>query len=125
MSITFTQFWDTVSKQLIDWAIKVVDEMLDKGVNYVSEFSPVDTWKFKEDNKIIPAHNKNWVVTWVLFNDWEYAQQVEEWFKKSSVNWHIDNRNKIYPSIWADVYKRTIRELKDDAELHFDNLIIN
>ena len=46
-------------------------------------------------------------------NDVEYAERVEKGFRKSPVNWHIDDRRQIYVSVGADVYAKTLAKAKD------------
>ena len=124
----FNWFSKEVNNELTKASIKVVDILLESWLNYVNENSPVDTWNYKDNNKVIPAIVSWTAVKWIIYNDTSYADKVETWFKKGAVNWHINDRNKIFNSIWANVFEKMVtrvtREINEDITMIFNNITI-
>lgn len=97
-----------------------VERAIDKSTSIlledVKEKSPVDTWKYiwwhtQEKSK------QTWdVIKGSVYNDMEYAKEVEYWFKSTAVNWHKNRRQwwpVIYRWVGARVYTRAYDENKD------------
>ena len=87
--------------------------------------SPVDKWVYLKWHKI-SKWQKVWnSIIWKIENNSDEAENVENWWRKSPVNWH-KNRKKWWPVIfswvWAKVYARTYFENKDRVLKKFKNI---
>lgn len=104
-------------------AIQAINEWTADLLWWVIKNSPVDTWKFLKWNKRVLAKKVWEKVIWEVYNDSEDAYNVENWWRKTSVNWH-KNRKKWWPVIftwiWSNTYLRTFLEKRKELK---NNLI--
>lgn len=92
-----------IEKAIKNWINKATDYLLEK----VKEKSPEDTKEYIKWHKIEKATNYWNRIKWSVYNDMEYAQEVEYWFRKSPVNWSKQNGDFLIRWVWARVYTRT------------------
>ena len=86
--------------------------------------SPVDTWEFLKWNKRELA-KKEWdKIVWSVYNDSKNANNVENWWRVTEVNWH-KNRKAWWPVIhtwiWATPFLRTYLEKREKIKQDFIN----
>ena len=102
-----------IKKKMLKNAVWAVTETTNAVYIDAILFSPVKSWKYAS------WHNNKWVkvvwnkVIWEVENVGAYAERVEKWFKKNSVNWHLQNLWQIYTSKGANVYWKAIAKNKD------------
>lgn len=101
--------FDSLHKEVLQAVDKAINDSLDILETSIEEKTPVKTWKYEEGHKKTKAHKVNNKIVWEVYNDMEYAKEVEYWFRKSPVNWHR-NWEIIYNWIGARVYTRTLDE---------------
>lgn len=111
------KFEKELEKRINESTIELLGDVIQK--------SPVDTWEYLKGNKRQLA-KKEWnKIVWVVYNDSENAENVEEWWGARKVNrWKF--RKKWWPVIhegtWAKVYLRAYLEKRDEIK---NNLIKN
>lgn len=76
-------------------------------------FSPVDTGAYKAGHRNLGVVTQGNLVIGTVENEMEYAERVEDGFRKTPVNWHIDDRRQIYVSKGADVYKKSLAKASE------------
>lgn len=112
-----TQIENNVKKEIDQELITLYWDIIQK--------SPVDKWVYLKWHKI-SKWEKVWSsIIWKIENNSDEAENVENWWRKSPVNWH-KNRKKWWPIIfswvWAKVYTRTYFENKDRIMTKFKNI---
>ena len=115
-NIDLWKYSDKIEKQLVeginDSTIILLSDIIQK--------SPVDSWKYLKWNKRKTA-SKEWnKIIWKVYNDCEYAEDVEVWFRSTPVNWY-KNRKKWWPVILpnsqgARVYTRSFTENEQEIK---------
>lgn len=106
----FSDLWKNIAKSTI-WD---VEETLKSVFIDIKLFSPIKTWKYAS------KHRYKWIkiewnkVIWEIENNWEYSERVEEWFRKTAVNWNLKNLWQLYHSKWANVYAKAIEKNKNN-----------
>lgn len=105
---------------------KIYEQRLESGVNEwlkileksIEEKSPLDTGEYIDWNKKTEA-TKYWnKIVWRVYNDCDYAKNVEYWFRSTPVNWHKNRRlwwPIIHTGIGARTYSRTYDEKRDSV----------
>lgn len=105
---------DFVKDILLETAIESVNDLVDEWLMYARENSPVDTWEFQAWHQWEYAKVFLWVVTWKIFNEVDYSEEVETWFEDKwgrSVTWHTPAWE--FKSVWANVYEKTTKYLEE------------
>jgi len=120
---------DFVKDILLETAIESVNDLVDEWIQYAQEHSPIYTWEYIAWHKweYATVDYLTWTVKWRIYNDVEYADEVEEWFEDrwwKKVTWHIKSGNVV--DIWAEVYTRTTEHLERVADSIIEfNLLMN
>ena len=107
MKIYFTKLTWNIEKAITDWINEATDYLIEK----VREKSPTDTGAYIKWHKIEKATNYWNRIKGSVYNDMEYAQEVEYWFRRSAVNWHKwpprNESTRFYTWVGARPYTRT------------------
>ena len=114
MPIEFQINLEWLKKKLLNSTIEAVTDTTNAVYSDVRAYSPIDTGQYLSwhRNKGVRVEwNK---VIWEVENNWEYSERVEEWFRKSPVNWRLANLWQIYYSKGANVYAKAIAKNKDN-----------
>ena len=105
---------DFVKNILLETAVESVNDLVDEWLMYARENSPVDTWEFQSWHQWEYAKVTWWIVTWKIYNDVQYAEEVETWFdelKWRKVVWHTPAWE--FKDVWANVYEKTTKYLEE------------
>lgn len=93
----------------------------------VIQKSPVDTWEYLKWNKRQLAKKEGNKIVWVVYNDSDNAENVEEGWGAREVKRH-KSRRKWWPVIhegtWAKVYLRAYLEKRDEIKNNLTKKIL-
>ena len=95
----------------------------------VKEKSPTDTKKYIRWHKVEKSKKTGDIIKGSVYNDMEYAKEVEYWFRSSAVNWHKwpprNSSTRFYTWVGARVYARSYDENKDKIKDLITNSVNN
>lgn len=80
-------------------------------LNLTQRFSPVKSGTFLHWNQLWEVEKVGKWYQIKVFNDVDYAEKVELWWRKTAVNWHLHNW-EVFRNKGATTYSRAILELK-------------
>ncbi len=89
-------------KALVRW----IDKALEFRDPFIKEISPVDTGDYIQSHKIRRAKVEGDSVVGSNYNDSDNAFGVENWFRKSPVNWSKKDWEAIFNWVGAKVMQR-------------------
>ncbi len=105
------QYEKELEKRINESTIELLGDVIQK--------SPVDTWDYLKGNKRQLAKKEGNKIVWVVYNDSDNAENVEEGWGAREVKRH-KFRNKwgpvIYEGAWAKVYLRAYLEKRDEIK---------
>jgi len=87
--------------------IQGINQALENRVDFIEKISPEDTWDYVDSHYIRKATSSNGVISWPNANDSEHAAGVEDWFRRTPVNWSKKDNVTIYNWVGAKVMQRT------------------
>lgn len=102
---------DKYSNIIMDRSIWTLVYFTNELINRIRDNSPVDTWRYlmQTRNGGITQDGKRLVSK--IYNEWEYSERVEHWFRSSPVNWHLRSGN-IYFAVGAKPFMRSLEQIK-------------
>jgi hypothetical protein len=112
LKINLTKYIPEIEKKIAER----IDDATITLLSDVIQKSPVDTWTFLKGNKRTLARREGDKVIGTVYNDSEYAEEVEYGFRSSAVNWHKNRRTGwpiIHTGIWATPFLRAYIENRD------------
>lgn len=118
MKIDFNKINWSIEKAITDWINQATEYLLVK----VKEKSPEDTKEYIKWHKIEKANNYWNRIKGAVYNDMEYAQEVEFWFRSTPVNWY-KNRKWWWPKIYTWIGARPYTQVADIYEKDIINII--
>lgn len=106
MSIKITIDFKGIEKEANNRIKNWLNEVLEFLKDYALKESPIDTWEYNENHKIINAREDWRTISWMLYNNTPYSQILEYWVLWRTYNYH--RYWKTYMSwVGARVYTRT------------------
>lgn len=109
---------DKISKKALAWLWSEMNSATNELYMEVFQNSPVDTGYYQSN------HRNKWVriegvkLIWAVENESDYPETLEEGWRKTPVNWHLQ-KWEIYVSVGADTYKKSVQKV---GERLFDRL---
>ena len=77
----------------------------------IRRWSPVRSWVYLKGHRKLALRIKWNLVEAEIDNIWAYPLSVEQWWRKTAVNWHLLD-GRILRNKWAEVYKRATESMR-------------